>query len=91
MFNLRVQVPKHDVYTPNHNYDSYYRNHRYFILGYVGHTHIYLVSLLPAFLWVRGNLPGNTAIHRVKPGFLGISWFFRNSLLLVIYEAWRGS
>ena len=33
-YTLRVQVPKYRVYSQNHNYDSYYRNHTYPIFGY---------------------------------------------------------
>ena len=33
---LRVQVPKHEVSTPNHNHGLLYRNHGYSIFGYFG-------------------------------------------------------
>ena len=33
---LRVQVPKYEVYSPNHSYDSSYRNHIYPRFGYFG-------------------------------------------------------
>ena len=59
---LRVQVPKYRIYSQNHYYDSYYRNHIYLIFGYFGPS--------GSVLWPE--LLGQTRLrHGCSPRHLG--------------------